>query len=252
MTNKFTLASKYEYEIALSFAGEERDYVENVAILLREKDIKFFYDQFEEASLWGKDLYDHLDQVYRSKAQYSVLFLSKNYAAKVWTNHERKSAQTRAFKEQEEYILPARFDDTEIPGISSKIFYIDLRGKTPEQLVDLIIQKLDKSRESIKQPDIIIEVAGEISSLLGNLMGDKRINRLFPHLSVELEDKTKQEQIYHVLTKSNNIDDLIIRLEIIVNVHRKSFAKSGFMDNFNLILNKLNLKLDNNLNVVKN
>ncbi len=45
------------------------------------------------------------------------MFLSRNYAAKLWTNHEREAAQARAFRENEEYILPIRLDDTEIPGI---------------------------------------------------------------------------------------------------------------------------------------
>ena len=30
------------------------------------------------------------------------MFLSKEYANKLWTNHERKSAQERAFKEKKE------------------------------------------------------------------------------------------------------------------------------------------------------
>lgn len=136
----------FKYDVALSFAGEDRDYVEKVAHLLKAKGVKSFYDQFEIANLWGKDLYTNLDQIYRTQARYCVLFLSKHYAAKAWTNHERESAQARAFNERQEYILPARFDDTEIPGIRPTIGYIDLRSSTPEQLVDLILQKLLKYR----------------------------------------------------------------------------------------------------------
>lgn len=134
----------FEYDVALSFAGEDRNYVEKVAHLLKAKGVEPFYDRFEEAHLWGKDLYTYFDQIYRTKARYCVLFLSKHYAAKAWTNHERESAQARAFNERQEYILPARFDDTEIPGIRPTIGYIDLRTNTPGQLVDLIFQKLGK------------------------------------------------------------------------------------------------------------
>jgi hypothetical protein len=47
------------------------------------------------------------------------VFISSHYARKLWTNHERKSAQARAFKERSEYLFPARFDDTDVPGILS-------------------------------------------------------------------------------------------------------------------------------------
>lgn len=136
--------TNYEYDIALSFAGENRDYVENVVQYLKERNVRFFYDKYEEADLWGKDLYVHLDKIYQKKAKYCVMFLSRYYAEKVWTNHERESAQARAFQEKEEYILPARFDDTEIPGIRPITGYVDLRTKTPEEFARLIIKKIDK------------------------------------------------------------------------------------------------------------
>ena len=44
------------YDVALSFAGEDRKYVHRVAEALAEKGVKVFYDNFEEADLWGKYL----------------------------------------------------------------------------------------------------------------------------------------------------------------------------------------------------
>lgn len=131
------------YEIVLSFAGEDRAYVEQVASFLREHDVRCFYDKYEEATLWGKDLAEHLDKVYRS-ARYCVMFLSKSYADKMWTSHERRSALARAVEEKGEYILPARFDDTEVPGIRHTLGYVDLRAKSPEELGAMILQKLGR------------------------------------------------------------------------------------------------------------
>lgn len=39
------------YEVVLSFAGEDREYVERVADILRTNDVSLFYDNFEEATL---------------------------------------------------------------------------------------------------------------------------------------------------------------------------------------------------------
>jgi len=143
------MAKNRDYDIALSFAGEERDYVDQVAHLLRERGVKVFYDLFEEADLWGKDLYVHLSEVYTKRAQFTVIFISEAYAKKLWTNHERKAAQARAFQEAQEYILPARFDDTDIPGVLSTVGYILLKGRSPEELVSLITKKLVGSGGSV-------------------------------------------------------------------------------------------------------
>jgi hypothetical protein len=132
----------FSYDIALSFAGEQRDYVQKVASILTKEGISVFYDKFEESNLWGKDLYEHLDDVYRKKSKYCIIFISKEYSNKNWTNHERKSALERAFRENAEYILPVRFDDTEIPGVRSTIGYIDARKKKPKELVNIIKIKL--------------------------------------------------------------------------------------------------------------
>lgn len=86
----------FSYDVALSFAGEQRAYVEKVAAALRRRGIRPFYDDYEQAVLWGKDLYEHLDWVYQKAARYCVLFASEAYARKVWTTHERRSAQARA------------------------------------------------------------------------------------------------------------------------------------------------------------
>jgi len=119
--------SEYEYDVALSFAGEDRTYVESVAANLKLLGITVFYDSFETVDLWGKDLYQYLNDIYKNKARYCVIFISKYYKKKLWTNHELRSAQARAFKENREYILPARFDLTaEIPGVDDTIGYINL------------------------------------------------------------------------------------------------------------------------------
>jgi hypothetical protein len=135
------------YEVVLSFAGEDRPYVDLVAEILHKNGVQLFYDNYEEVSLWGKNLTEHLHKVYSSSARYCVMFISRFYAEKVWPTHERRSAFERAITSKEEYILPARFDDTEIPGLHKHINYVDLRIKTPRQLATMIIQKLGRSIE---------------------------------------------------------------------------------------------------------
>jgi len=58
----------FQYDVALSFAGEDREIVESIARQLVDCDVKVFYDEFVTHELWGKDLFQHLSTVYRDKA----------------------------------------------------------------------------------------------------------------------------------------------------------------------------------------
>ncbi len=133
-----------KYDIAISFAGEDRGIASQIADSLRQKRIKVFYDSFEESTLWGKNLYDYLNEVYGEKSKYCLMLLSQNYKSKLWTNHERESAQARAFRENREYILPIKIDDTKIPGINETVGYLDINTHSIERIVELIIDKLNQ------------------------------------------------------------------------------------------------------------
>lgn len=146
-TPRETEPSTGYYDVALSFAGEDRDYVEKVAASLREKGVRVFYDKFEAARLWGKDLVDYLQDVYQNRARFCVLFISQHYVNKPWPRHERRSAQARALVANEEYLLPARFDDTALPGLPPSIGFVDLRGLDPEDFAELILEKIGIAAE---------------------------------------------------------------------------------------------------------
>lgn len=136
-------ASGYEYDVAFSFAGEDREYVETVAKNLKARGLDVFYDDFEKVNLWGKDLYQHLHDVYTAKARFCVLFVSASYAEKVWPRHELRAVQERALRVVgAEYMLLARFDETDLPGISRNDAYVELGECSPRQLADLIDQKV--------------------------------------------------------------------------------------------------------------
>ena len=140
------------YEVALSFAGEDRDYVDAVAHALRNKGLSVFYDKFEEADLLGRNLVDHLSEIYQHKARLCVVFVSAAYAKKPFPRLERQAAQSKAIESDEPYILPVRLDDTPIPGLLSTIAFTS--GKTPEALALLIASKLLLTeRDGYRLPD---------------------------------------------------------------------------------------------------
>jgi len=131
-----------EYDVALSFAGEDREYAEQVAKHLEENGLSVFYDGFEVAKLWGKDLVAHLHDIYCNRARYCMVFVSKHYAEKAWPTLEARAALERSLRERDEYILPVRIDQTEVPGLPSTVAYISATQHDPRQVADLFVEKL--------------------------------------------------------------------------------------------------------------
>jgi hypothetical protein len=142
MNYALPMADVPEYDVALSFAGEDREYVREVADVLRNRGMRTFFDEHERVKLWGKDLYAHLHYVYSKAAYRCVIFVSKHYAEKVWPTHERESAMEKALQEPGEYLLPVRFDDTPVPGLKNTISFLDLNELTPADLAELIVAKV--------------------------------------------------------------------------------------------------------------
>ncbi len=132
-----------KFDVALSFAGEQRRYVEEVATILKRKGIRVFYDQFEQSHMWGKSLPEYLQDVYYSRSEWCIMFISEAYVSKMWTTHERKSIVARQIKELGGYILPVRFDDTEVPGLDPGIVYQDARKKSPSEIADSFLAKFE-------------------------------------------------------------------------------------------------------------
>jgi hypothetical protein len=144
---------RYEYDLVLSFAGEDRQLVERLYRVLVREDIRVFYDRAEQASLWGKDLYQHLHQVYRDKGRFCAIFISKHYVKKRWAKHELKQAQARAFSANIEYILPIRLDDTKVPGLNLTTGYIEFRKNNVSAVAALLLDKLGRGKLSPEDQD---------------------------------------------------------------------------------------------------
>ncbi|MBT4484242.1 MAG: TIR domain-containing protein [Candidatus Latescibacteria bacterium] len=136
----------YEYDVAISFAGTEREYAEQLATLIEDKGYKVFYDKFFEGKLWGEDLIEYFHEIYGKNSRYCVIFVSEEYNKRMWTNHERKSAQERALKERgKTYILPIKVDDSELPGMPSTIKYLLLSDHSIEDIAIILLEKLKTS-----------------------------------------------------------------------------------------------------------
>ena len=72
----------YEFDVAISYAGEDRELVEEIVRRIKDAGIRVFYDTDYQPAMWGEDLIEYLDQVYRVKARYAIMFISRFYEKK--------------------------------------------------------------------------------------------------------------------------------------------------------------------------
>jgi hypothetical protein len=106
--------------------------------------LQVFYDKFYPEALWGKNLGEFFHEIYSKRSRFCVIFVSNEYLNSEWTVHERRSAQERMLKEKgNEYILPIKVDDVELPGIPSTIGYLPISIGI-DKIAEALIKKLKK------------------------------------------------------------------------------------------------------------
>ena len=132
----------WRWDVALSFAGAQRDYVEQVAAALKERGLRCFYDADEQVGLWGKYLAEELPAIYGEQAAAVVVFILAEYLDRHWTRLERRAALGRAVRERRETRCQPGSMSTPLPGLLSDMVTVDLRGRTPEQFAEMVAAKL--------------------------------------------------------------------------------------------------------------
>lgn len=131
-----------KYDLAISFAGEQRRLARAFAERLDASGYAIFFDEFYEAELWAADLTVALADIYALHARWCLVLVSADYLKKPWTNIERQNALYRFMQEKHGYLLCLYLDDSKLPGLPPTIGYIDFRGKTEEHVFQLLLQKL--------------------------------------------------------------------------------------------------------------
>jgi len=95
----------YEYDIALSYAGQERRVAQTLAEMLRAAGLSVFFDRHRIAHLWGKDDREFA-RIYGPASRFVAPIISKHYVAKDWPKYEFNCALREERNRSTESILP--------------------------------------------------------------------------------------------------------------------------------------------------
>ena len=220
-----------KYDLAISFAGEQREIARDITDRLEDTGYSVFLDEYQEAELWGSDLTVKLGKVYGEEARRCLIIVSEDYVRKPWTNHERRNVLYRFMNDPGEYLLCLRTDASCLPGLPSVIGYLDLQGRTLSDVYRLLLEKLGKpdhqTKKGVSANDrrIALEIitacnrralfaktASELDldamyGSLGEAIG--KINSLLPKLA----DQSLQFQSAEIVSALDSIEQLRTRHE---------------------------------------
>ena len=132
------------FRIAFSFAGEKRNFVEQVAAILARRFGKerILYDKFHQGEFSRSDLAFYLPDLYESEAELVVAVFCPDYENKEWCGLEWNAIFGLLKKRKVSEVMLARFDRVEGKGLRGLAGYTDLDELTPEQAASVILERL--------------------------------------------------------------------------------------------------------------
>ncbi len=146
--------STYSYEIAFSFAGENRDRIRSIATLLRDEILgedNIFFDEWFEHLVGGPDADLTLQNIYHQQARLVIPCICGQYDEKPWTRAEWRAIRAlynqAATEQDRNRIYFLRLAPGDVGGIFSNLdIFVDVEQRSNTEVAELIIKRLNLVR----------------------------------------------------------------------------------------------------------
>lgn len=149
------------FEVAFSFAGEQRDLVRSIAEAVERLlgPGTVFFDEWFEHYIAGADADLVLQDIYHDRTVLVVACISERYGKKAWTQAEWSAIRALQMKlrgSDEENdrlrILPIRVGDGDVKGVLFNAICPDVRQRTPVEAAQLIVNRLSLIQPTAGRP----------------------------------------------------------------------------------------------------
>ena len=136
--------TSHRFDVAFSFPGEVRDYVESIASEL-EKEIgpnSYFYDNNYKAQLARPSLDILLQDIYCNRSRLIVVFLCEKYQEKEWCGIEFRAIREILKEREHDKVMFVKMDEGKVEGVFSTDGYIDGRTHSPTEISEFIRERV--------------------------------------------------------------------------------------------------------------
>lgn len=179
------------FDVAVSYASEQRSYVERFVKRLSAHKLQVYYDRNEQSRMTGKILDQELHKVYIQQSEHCILFLSTAYIEKPVTRYESQIILSETlFKDGFMYVF--KFNDVTIPGLNRNFVYSSIQDfPEPEQYADFIYQVIRGKAPKCSSGDFLYQsLSGELTHILKHyaqqfgfvFQEDKQANKILMRL----------------------------------------------------------------------
>lgn len=137
--------SNHYFDVALTFAGEHRKYVEATVYELQRFIDKnqIFYDNNYKSQLARPSIDILLQDIYKNRSKLVVVFVCEKYQEKEWCGVEFRVIREMIKEKKEDKIMYIKLNEGHVDGIFSIDGYIDGRENTPREVADFIYQRIN-------------------------------------------------------------------------------------------------------------
>lgn len=115
-----------EFEIAISFAGENRTLAKFIAEQFEQIDVTVFYDELYESNYLGKAWSKEFERIFLLDSRYVICLLDSFHKDKIWPTFERDCFKKRIPSGD---VIPIYLDDTTFVGIPDDIVGVKYNWK---------------------------------------------------------------------------------------------------------------------------
>jgi hypothetical protein len=105
---------EYDFDFAISFAGENRELARVIKAQLETLDCSVFFDELFEANYLGQAWHKTFMEIFSERSRFIVCILDKYHLEKIWPTFERECFSPRV---AEAAVIPIYLDETIFVGI---------------------------------------------------------------------------------------------------------------------------------------
>lgn len=157
-TGKLGRIEDIKFKVALSFPGERREYVGEIAAALKRRLRRglVFYDRDFTSLLARPNLDTLLQKIYRHNSELVVVFLSKEYEKKDWCGLEWRAIREIIMERENSAhsVMFMRFDDAPVEGVFKHDGYIDLNAHSPSEAANFILRRVESNSSERLRRDV--------------------------------------------------------------------------------------------------
>ncbi len=130
------------YDVALSFAAEDREVAKRIAEALKNRGLRVFFDEFAESELWGQDLYEYLRKIYE-ESRICIVVFSQHYEQSKWNRLELRNLSAHSAARDSFTVLPVRIPDSPVTPSLKRLGFIDFSESSLQQIVEAVEKRLE-------------------------------------------------------------------------------------------------------------